>query len=601
MGNELLKEDFQDEKPEDFKNDYIRYGIVSKKGEEKSYDDNYLSSNDVSIIDASKNIEFSLFGVFDGHNSDYVSKYLYDNIPKLYKNEITEIDKNNYKTKIENIFKTLDKNLKESKKYGQKKNEKNKNNEVQESKENNEIKENKEKEEVKENEDNNNENKEEIIEEENYINIDVNKDEFDLVKQAIKDSKDIPEEFKEIDDSELENLLLFKNLFKYNNNYINNKENLNYIGASASVVLLNEKNVITADLGITKCILFNKNGNILNYKNNKDTLDNKESKDNKEFKNLLLHTFNNPEEKKRIKKFNKSIDYNSLKLNFYVPASRCFGFFKYKDNQILKEENQIISCIPDICIYDIKDVDFILLVTKGASPSGESFKNLIKKIKELGSMSNDEEIKLSEILEEYIKNKREENEKFNSSKNNNSMNSQTKQGTKSNIYVGKEDFGEENVIINELNSTYYKDIMSLNKVNDCHGNYNATCILIQLLQKEKINKNPVGNDKENNPGNDTKKEENLKSNENYNIINEVNNELKENKNEIIENKDENKTNDNIQQNVKENIDKKEEEKEEEKKNENNIQEKIDTKQNENIIEGNKDIIKNENNMQDKKE
>ena len=121
MGNELLKEDFQDKKPEDFKNEYIRYGIVSKKGEEKSYDDNYLSSNDVSIIDASKNIEFSLFGVFDGHNSDYVSKYLYDNIPKLYKNEITEIDKNNYKTKIENIFKTLDKNLKESKKYEQKK------------------------------------------------------------------------------------------------------------------------------------------------------------------------------------------------------------------------------------------------------------------------------------------------------------------------------------------------------------------------------------------------------------------------------------------------------------------------------------------------
>ena len=562
MGNEILKEEFQDKNPLDYNNEYIRYGIVSKKGEEKTYDDNYFSFPN-KISDNSKNNEFCLFGIFDGHNSDYVSKYLKENIKDLYEKEISEMNEDNYKPIVENIFKTLDKNLKDSKHYEQKGNKFEKNiNENKENKENNEIKENKENDENKEkNEIRQNKEKKYINEnkedEENYVNIDVNKNEFDLVKKAIRDSKDIPEEFKEIDDSELENLLLFKNLFKYNNNYLYNNNNLNYIGSSASVVLLYENDVITADLGITKCIIFDKNGNILKSKDNKDSTDDKDSKDNKELKNFLFHTFNNPEEKKRIKKFNKSIDYNSLKINFYVPASRCFGFFKYKDNPILKEENQIISCVPEVCRYDKKDVDFILLVTKGASPTGESFKNLIKKIKELSEISKDKSIKLSEILEEYINNKKEENYKNNSNKIIN--NSQKSQSSKSNssIYVGKEEFGEENAFINELNSTYYKDIMSLNKINDYHGNYNSTCILIQLLQKEKLNKSIPENNNEISPPSEIKNEENPKGNENKD--NEDSNNIKENK----ENKEENKKN--IEQNNIEKVDKKEEE----KKNENN--------------------------------
>ena len=169
----------------------------------------------------------------------------------------------------------------------------------------------------------------------------------------------------------------------------------------------------------------------------------------------------------------------------------------------------------------------------------------------------DKNIKLSEILEEYINNKKEENYKNNSNKIIN--NSQKSQSSKSNssIYVGKEEFGEENAFINELNSTYYKDIMSLNKINDYHGNYNSTCILIQLLQKEKLNKSIPENNNEISPPNEIKNEENPKGNENKD--NEYSNNIKENK----ENKEENKKN--IEQNNIEKVDKKEEE----KKNENN--------------------------------
>ena len=559
MGNELLnKEDKNVEESKDDSNDFIKYGVVTKKGEEKSNDDNYLLMPNLLTPEEGKKNEFSLFGVFDGHNSGFIPKCLVKNVPKFYENEILNINKNNYKIKIEEIFKNIDKEFKPEKNEGKKFkiNEKSDEDEEEEEKDdaekkdkyNNKINENKE-----------NEKKEEI----NYINVDVDKKEFNYIKNAIKNSKEIPEEFKEIDDNELENLLLFKNLFQYNNNYLYNNDNVNYIGSSASIVLINENSIITADLGITKCILFNKEGNILNTK------ENKESKNYGDYK--VEHTFNNSEEKKRIKRFNKSVDYNSLKMNFYIPASRCFGFFKYKDNEILKEENQIISCVPDVYIYDKKDVDYILLITKGAAPTGDTLNKFMKKIKDINGNNEeqnndkkDKDIKLSDLINEYLKYKKEEVDKSNTTKiTNNPSGSVNKTTNKANtsIYIGKEDFGEENAIINELNNSYYKDIMSLNKTNDCHGNYNSTCILIQLL-KNKVNvqnENKKDNNKveeenkgtEKNTGEENKKEEKEdKKNENEKIEeNKVDNMEKKDEEEKIKNgkeiKEDNKNQDEI--------------------------------------------------------
>ena len=576
MGNELLNdEEKKDNEPVDFSNDFIRYGIISNKGEEKSYHDSYLLKPNLSVVNNSKKINFSLFGIFDGHNSDYISKSLSNNIQEFYEKEISNINKNNHKTKIEEIFKKIDKDIKERKKK-----EKKEDKEIESKENNNSINEIKE--------------KENMEEEENYINIDVDKKEFQAIKEAIKNSKDIPDDLKEIDDSELENLLLFKNLFKYNNNYLCNN-NIDYMGSSASIVLVNEDNVIISNLGITKCILFNKDGNILNVKENKNLGDYK-----------IEHTFNNPEEKKRIKKFNKSIDYNALKLNFYVPASRCFGFFKYKNNEILKEENQIISCVPDVYIYDKKYVDFILLVTKGAEPIGNSLNKIVEIIKKLGRNEiKKEEIKLSEYLNEYIKYRKEEGEKNNNKNNNTPPGSSNKQTNKfsSSIYVGKEDFGEENVIINELNNSYYKDIMELNKSSDCHGNYNATCIFIQLLQKETIipeeDKKVNEENKKENEENNIKIEEIKKENE-ENISKEENKkENEENNIKIEENKKENEEkNIKIEETKKENEENinKEEEIKKENENKNEIKEEV---QNKNESEENK--IKEEKNTDIKDE
>ncbi len=80
---------------------------------------------------------------------------------------------------------------------------------------------------------------------------------------------------------------------------INSKNNLNYIGSSASIVLINKEDIFTIELGITKCFLFDKKGKILNSKIKSKDKNDTNVKENIENKNE--HTFNNDKEKKRIK------------------------------------------------------------------------------------------------------------------------------------------------------------------------------------------------------------------------------------------------------------------------------------------------------------
>ena len=603
--------EFKEMQPEDNLIDDYRYGIISKKEDERSLDDMYLILPDLhSSENADKKVDFSLFGVFDGHNSNYVAKYISENIKALYEKETASIKNENYKVKIEEIFKTIDKNLKEE----------------EDKKENDIIKENEKKpeNEIIENANVINDNNENIIntekkekekvekkEKKHYINVGVDEKEINLFKEVIKNSNDIPAELKQVDDSQIKDLLLFRNLFKYNNNYLYNDNDVDYIGSSASIVLINDTNVITADLGITKCILFNKEGEIKNMKdlNPQDIYE--------KLKNT--HTFNSKDEKKRVKKFNKTIDYNNLTLNIYVPASRCFGLYKYKQDEILKPENQIISCVPDVNCFNKNEIDYILLLTKGMiNLIGNDLKGLITKIVNAlnGVTIDNKDFKITKIIEEYISQKKldeEHNKQNNSIKNKDSglTNKQLATKTNSSIYIGKDDFSEENIIINELNNNYYKDIMNMNKNNDpsFSGKLNTTCVLIQLYKTNKKKEDKKVED--NIIINEDKKEEVKKEDNNNNnqIKEKAENKIEDEKKEGGENKIEEikvieEKKPEVIEEKKEN-DKKEEEnkKEEEKKIEEiKLEVKEENKDEEvKVIEEKKPEVKEEKKEDDKKE
>ena len=526
MGNEFSEENETKEKePIDKSDSFIKYGIISKKWEESSIQDSFLAfSNLQSSKESTNKIHFGLYGVFDGHNNDYVAKYLSKNCKEIFEKEAGDINKDNYSEKIEGIFKTLDKNLrKEGKKAGDDNNIKN-------------------------------------------VNIDINEKEIKFYKELIQNTKEIPEDLKNVEDSQIRDVLLFRDLFKYNNNYLYSNNDTDYIGSSASIVLINNENIITADLGITACILFNKEGKIINK--------------NKDPKDLLNseHVFENKKEKKRIKKFNEDVDFESLKYNIYLPTSRCFGLFKYKADEILNEENQIISCVPDVNYYSPDSVDYILLMTKGMINLLKD--NLEQFIQDLAKeFQSNKDIKISELLNTYINNKIEDFEKKEEKEENNVTDkgeTPTTTGKNNSIYIGKEDFGEENEIINELKKNYYKDVMDMNKNNcyNCHDKYNITCILMKLTH-ELYPVIEVTTDDGN------KVDEKIKDKEKDNIQNIK---IEQSKNEIVKNEIEDI-----------NIDK-EKDKLSEKKEENIAKEKKDEKK-----EDNKNEIKNENPEEKKEE
>ena len=545
MGNEFEEGEIKEKEPVDNSDRYFKYGIVSKKGGERGIEDTFISYSDLeSLEECKKRIHFGLFGVFDGHNNDYVSKYLSDNCYKVFQKEAGDIDKEKPEKKMEDIFKIIDKKLR---------------NESQKKDDNNIIKD---------------------------INIGVDDKEIKFYKDLIQNTKEIPDDVKNVEDSQIKDLLLFKNLFKYNNNYLYSNDDTDYIGSSASLVLINNDNIITADLGITASILFDLKGNILKKKNNKDNTDNKD---------LLKpeHVFENKQEKKRIKKFNESVEYENLKLNIYVPASRCFGLFKYKADEILKEENQIISCIPEVNCFKKDSVDFILLMTKGMiNLFKDNINDLVKKITE-EFKKPDEEVKISEILDRCITEKikeleeKEKIEKNNENKKDNKDKNILPSVKTNSIYVGKEDFGEENEIINELKKNYFKDIMDFNK-NSCYycqDKFNITCILI------KINKGVEY------PIIEVKIEEDKKMEGDKPIKKEKNKEEKKEEKKEEEKKDEIDKNE-----IKElDIEKEKEEKNDKKDEENIIEKKVDEENKEEIIEVEKKEKEKENKEEKKEE
>ena len=291
----------------------------------------------------------------------------------------------------------------------------------------------------------------------------------------------------------------------------------------------------------------------------------------KDLKELLEseHVFENKKEKKRIKIYNESIDYEDLKNKIYIPTSRCFGLFKYKADPILNEENQIISCIPEVNIYNRDSVDFIFLMTKGMI---NLLKDNINNLNELKDMfknkckENDNNI--DQILNEYIDKKLEEKGNLNESNKNKNLNKNKSKNNYNTVYAGKEDFEEENESINNLKKNKYKDIIDLDKDKyySCHDKYNITCILIKLLDKkypdiEIQETKTMEKNENNNPINDesTKTEDNIhqidKEKERKDEINKEYN-IEKKRNEIEDNKinidEENKEKEEFEKNNKAN-------------------------------------------------
>ena len=109
---------------------------------------------------------------------------------------------------------------------------------------------------------------------------------------------------------------------------------------------------------------------------------------------------------------------------------------------------------------------------------------LSEKIKSLNKGKN-KDVTYTQVIEELIKSFQKQKEKL---KNDIDTPNEKVEKNNFNLYFGKDNLEEENIILNELDENYYNDIVELNKTNKIGGQGNITCILIKLNKDKDINK-----------------------------------------------------------------------------------------------------------------
>ena len=147
---------------------------------------------------------------------------------------------------------------------------------------------------------------------------------------------------QDITQDEKEQLVILKTIFDPRN--LTDANIAMFSGTTACVVLIVKDYIYIANVGDSKCILFN--------------IDNKEIKETKE------HLPNNENEKERIKQAEGMVNADN-KINNTLGVSRLIGFLEYKQVDWLKQEDQMISAMPDVYTYNIKEYDYIIIATNG--------------------------------------------------------------------------------------------------------------------------------------------------------------------------------------------------------------------------------------------
>ena len=165
-----------------------------------------------------------------------------------------------------------------------------------------------------------------------------------------------------------------------------------YVGSSGIIILISEKITYIANAGNSHCIVINKNLSLI-----KD-------------KNIIEQNIYNNNEKKRIK-IARGIKYGQEKEKQYEKEeylyTRGFGDFQYKNNNLIKIEDQEISCIPNIFEISNEEIKFLIICNSGFFDSGKIFDNDYKNIETniatyfLQKLQNKQKI-ISDIIGDYF-------------------------------------------------------------------------------------------------------------------------------------------------------------------------------------------------------
>lgn len=248
---------------------------------------------------------------------------------------------------------------------------------------------------------------------ETFINIDSSFRAQEVKIELLKYSSKLSPNFQDLDINEEEshNISKFLEIFEPRN--LDGVNIAHFCGSCGIVILITDKNVYIANAGNSKCIPINIKNEIIKDKIN------------------IEHIIDDKNEMKRMKiaygfiedEIDEDDDniYENDKKKFepleYCPliTTRGFGDLQYKDNKLIKIEDQYISVNPDIIEIPIEDLNYLIIGNYGSFGENTNNKLTINQTVTkyfLDKINNNENKKISEIIEEFFEETLNEKEKI---------------------------------------------------------------------------------------------------------------------------------------------------------------------------------------------
>ena len=248
---------------------------------------------------------------------------------------------------------------------------------------------------------------------ETFINIDSSFRALEVKIELSKYSSKISPDFSDLNINEEENKNIKKFLEIFEPRNLDGVNIADFCGSCGIVTLITEKNAYIANVGNSKCIPINIKNEIIKDKINKEHI----ISDQNEIKRLkIAYGFIEDD----IIEEDDDIFENGDKKKFepleYCPliTTRGFGDLQYKDNKLIKIEDQYISVEPEIIEIPIEDLNYLILENYGSFGENKNNKLTINQtvVKYfLDKINSNENKKISEIIEEFFEETLKEKEK----------------------------------------------------------------------------------------------------------------------------------------------------------------------------------------------
>ena len=194
---------------------------------------------------------------------------------------------------------------------------------------------------------------------ETFINIDNSLRALEVQKEISKFSTKNSLNFSELNLKEEENKNISNFLELFNPRNLEGANIAEFCGSCGIIVLVTEKNVYIANSGNSKCIPINIKNEIMKDKINKEHI----ITDQNEINRLKLAYGFVEEENDNIFDNNETNEKIKFKPINYCPLiiTRGFGDLIYKDNKLIKQEDQYISVNPDIIEVPIDELGYMII------------------------------------------------------------------------------------------------------------------------------------------------------------------------------------------------------------------------------------------------